>query len=53
MFEGTGLEYELTSNQVVIIRKAPIKAEKVERVTLTGVVKDKQGGDIAGRDRDD
>ena len=46
--EGTGLEYELTSNQVVIIRKAPIKAEKVERVTLTGVVKDKQGETLPG-----
>ena len=41
--EGTGLEYELTSNQVVIIRKAAVKAEKIERVTLSGVVKDQKG----------
>ena len=46
--EGTGLEYELTSNQVVIIRKAAVKAEKIERVTLSGVVKDQKGETLPG-----
>lgn len=46
--DGTGLEYELTSNQVVVIRRATVKPEKVEKVTLSGVVKDQKGETLPG-----
>lgn len=46
--DGTGLEYELTDNQVVVIRKATVKPEKVEKVTLSGVVKDEKGETLPG-----
>lgn len=45
--EGTGLEYELTNN-VVVIRKAAIKAEKIQQITLTGTVRDKEGETLPG-----
>ncbi len=46
--EGSGLEYELTSNQVVIIRKAAVKAQKIEQVKLSGVVRDQKGETLPG-----
>ena len=45
--EGTGLEYELTNN-VVVIRKAPVKAEKVQQITLMGTVRDQKGETLPG-----
>ena len=45
--EGTGLEYELTNN-VVVIRKAAAKIEKAQQVTLTGTVRDKDGQTLPG-----
>ena len=45
--EGTGLEYELTNN-VVVIRKAAAKIEKAKQVTLTGTVRDKDGQTLPG-----
>lgn len=45
--EGTGLEYELTNN-VVVIRKAPVKAEKVQQITLMGMVRDQKGETLPG-----
>ncbi len=45
--EGTGLEYELTNN-VVIIRQSAAKMEKVQQVTLSGTVRDKDGQTLPG-----
>ena len=45
--EGTGLEYELTNN-VVVIRKSAAKMEKAQQVTLSGTVRDKDGQTLPG-----
>lgn len=45
--EGTGLEYELTNN-VVIIRQSAAKMEKAQQVTLSGTVRDKDGQTLPG-----
>lgn len=45
--EGTGLEYELTNN-VVVIRKSAKKIEKAQQITLSGTVRDKDGQTLPG-----
>ena len=45
--EGTGLEYELTNN-VVVIRQSAAKMEKAQQVTLSGTVRDKDGQTLPG-----
>lgn len=46
--EGTGLEYELTNNVVVIRKAPPVKAERVQQITLAGTVRDKDGLTLPG-----
>lgn len=45
--EGTGLEYELTNN-VVVIHQSAAKMEKAQQVTLSGTVRDKDGQTLPG-----
>lgn len=45
--EGTGLTFELT-DRVVIIRKAGVLPQAQKKITLKGVVRDKQGESLPG-----